>query len=458
MALTRQPAVAGAFYPGARNELERVVADLLEAASTPARSEAPKAIVAPHAGYVYSGAVAASAYVALRGVRSTITRVVLLGPTHRVPVRGLATTNAESFLTPLGAIPIDRAAVNVALRLPQVQILDAAHAQEHSLEVHLPFLQQCLEEFSLVPFSVGDATDEEVAAVLEALWGGRETLIVVSSDLSHYHDYRSARELDANATRAIERLDPDALDYESACGRVPVRGLLLAAKRHGLTVETVDLRNSGDTAGPKDRVVGYGSYLFTPSADSDQAEAEPWDERFDAILLDIARRSIEAGADSDLPLEVDVAAYPAPLRAVRASFVTLELDGRLRGCIGSLDARSPMVIDVAQSAFKAAYRDPRFAPVSAAERPRLDLHVSVLSPMAPISFVSEEDLIAKLRPGVDGLVLRDGRFYGTFLPDVWEGVDGPRDFLRRLKQKAGLPPDHWSATVEMLRYTTRSIR
>jgi AmmeMemoRadiSam system protein B len=188
--------------------------------------------------------------------------VVLLGPSHRVALAGLAAPSSDAFSTPLGEVPLDRAALDSILEMPQVQLLDAAHQAEHSLEVQLPFLQHLLVDFSLVPLSVGDASAEEVGEVIERLWGGAETLIVISSDLSHYYDYETAQRLDAATSRAIEALDPEALDHESACGRIPARGLLLAAKRHGLSVETVDLRNSGDTAGMKSEVVGYGAYVF----------------------------------------------------------------------------------------------------------------------------------------------------------------------------------------------------
>ncbi len=263
MGPTRAPAVAGFFYPEDREELEGAVASYLAAVAQPARGgPPPKALIVPHAGYVYSGPVAASGYARIAGERREIRRVVLLGPSHRVPLRGLAASSSEAFATPLGVVPVDREAVDAILELPQVQVFEAAHREEHSLEVQLPFLQYLLEDFSLVPLSVGDAEPEEVGEVIERLWGGPETLLVVSSDLSHYHDYESARQLDAATTRAIEALDPEALDPESACGRVPARGLLVAAKRHGLSVETVDLRSSGDTAGDKRRVVGYGSYVF----------------------------------------------------------------------------------------------------------------------------------------------------------------------------------------------------
>lgn len=260
MQTVRRPAVAGLFYPADPRELRADVDDYLSRVH-PAPGPAPKALIAPHAGYVYSGPVAAHAYARLRPVADTIRRVVLLAPAHRFPFRGLAFPEASEMLTPLGRVKVDRGALEAVSDLPQIQQLDLAFEGEHALEVHLPFLQAVLPSFSVVPFVVGDATAAEVAEVLERLWGGEETLIVVSSDLSHYLDYESARARDTRTTRLIEALDP-VVGLHDACGRTPVNGLLTVARRRGLKAETVDLRNSGDTAGPRDRVVGYGAYLF----------------------------------------------------------------------------------------------------------------------------------------------------------------------------------------------------
>ena len=264
----REAAVAGQFYPGTAAELEATVRNFLEDAET-GHGPVPKAIIAPHAGYVYSGDVAAIAYARLAPAAAVITRVVLLGPCHRVAVRGLALSSAGAFRTPLGDIPVDQAATDEILKLPQVQIFDATHAQEHSLEVHLPFLQVVLDAFSVVPLVVGEASPGDVAGVLDALWGGPETVIVVSSDLSHYLDYDQARVMDAETAMAIESLDASAISRDGACGRFPVGGLLQIAKRRGMTVTTLDLRNSGDTAGSKDRVVGYGSWMFQEARSGD---------------------------------------------------------------------------------------------------------------------------------------------------------------------------------------------
>lgn len=261
MHTARTPAVAGMFYPADARELRARVRALL-AAAEPAAGPAPKAVIAPHAGYIYSGPVAASIYARLIPARGRIRRVVLLGPAHRVAFDGLALSSATAFATPLGEIPLDTAATAQLFTLPQIRILDEAHRAEHSLEVQLPFLQEVLGDFTLIPLVVGDAAPEEVSEVIEALWGGDETLIVISSDLSHYHDYATARRLDAATSRAIESLRPQDIRYEDACGRNPVNGLLLCARRHGLCARMLDLRNSGDTAGTRDRVVGYGAFAF----------------------------------------------------------------------------------------------------------------------------------------------------------------------------------------------------
>ncbi|HFC53371.1 MAG TPA: AmmeMemoRadiSam system protein B [Gammaproteobacteria bacterium] len=260
MTRIRTPAVAGMFYPADATELRREVDGYL-AAAEPVET-APKAIVVPHAGYIYSGPVAASAYRAVERAAGEIRRVVLLGPSHRVPLEGLALPSSDLFVTPLGEIPLDKEGMELLRDLLQVRIFDDAHSQEHSLEVQLPFLQRVLEHFTLVPLVVGEAPAEEVAEVIERLWNGAETLIVVSSDLSHYHDYSTAQRLDSATCRAIETLQPDRIGYHDACGRAPLAGLLLAARRHGLEATTLDLRNSGDTAGPHDRVVGYGAWIF----------------------------------------------------------------------------------------------------------------------------------------------------------------------------------------------------
>ena len=504
MPSVRETAVAGQFYPGSAAELEATVRHFLAGAG-PAKGEktaaapVPKALIAPHAGYVYSGAVAASAYARLEPAAAVIKRVVLLGPCHRVAVQGLALSGADAFATPLGHVPVDKAAAARILDLPQVEVFDATHAQEHSLEVHLPFLQIVLDDFAVVPLVVGDAPPEQVADVLDALWGGPETLIVVSSDLSHYLDYDSAQKIDSETCRAIETLDAQAISRDGACGRFPVGGLLEIAKRRGLTVTTLDLRNSGDTAGPKDRVVGYGSWMFQEAPveavrpggspknkniknagksptkrtatvtwnkpdEGDEGDEEAFAattrallDRHGEALLALAAGSIQHGLEHAKALPAGPADFDAELAKHGACFVTLRRDGKLRGCIGTSVARRPLVVDVCDNGFRAAFKDPRFPALKSDEVPGLEVLVSLLSRQTPMAFSSEQEFIELLRPGTDGLIIEDGKKRALFLPSVWSQLSEPRVFIEHLKAKAGLAKDHWSDTFKARRFTALEI-
>jgi hypothetical protein len=259
----RPAAVAGAFYPGNAIQLARDVDALL--AQVHPLAGRPKALIAPHAGYVYSGPIAASAYAVVAAMRPKPTKVVLLGPSHHVGFKGLALPGVEALATPLGLVPVDQGLVELVRRFPFVGESQLAHKREHSLEVQLPFLQRALDAFTVLPLMVGHAAPSEVARVLDAVWGGDETLIVVSSDLSHYLSYDEARAIDAHTAECIGSLDEAHLASEQACGAEPVRGLLVAARQHRLSATVLDLRNSGETAGTRDRVVGYGAFAFTAS-------------------------------------------------------------------------------------------------------------------------------------------------------------------------------------------------
>lgn len=540
MGVIRRAAVAGQFYQNDSDTLRSTIERYLGDASSD-QTTAPKALVAPHAGFVYSGPIAASAYATLLGVRDKISRVVLLGPCHRVAVQGLALSSANAFETPLGEVEIDQAACAEITSMPQVQIFDATHEREHSLEVHLPFLQVLLNNFKVIPIVVGVATPEQVGEVINRLWGGDETLIVVSSDLSHYLDYETARELDQKTSEAIELLTPAAIEQNGACGRFPLGGLLYVAKQRGMNVKTLDVRNSGDTAGQKDRVVGYGSWAFfedtkperpspptirprrtskitlkpvpapgkpgpqqpnTPTAQKKRAAAsiklqpvrrpkeptlpEPGsgekvevkkaahsiqaskpkalnEEDFEQTtrqllvnhgtdLLLLSALSIDHGLSNQKAYPVKLDDHPKALQAVGACFVTLMKNGNLRGCIGSPQAYRPLVEDVSENAFRAAFEDPRFPKLEAKEREEMEISVSVLSAQTPIDFSSEEELLAQLRAGTDGLVIADGAMRALFLPSVWNQLPRRQDFLRRLKVKAGMPPNYWSTRVQAWRF------
>ena len=445
----KPPNVAGTFYPGDGGVLRREV----DAHLDHARSEgpSPKAVIAPHAGYRYSGPIAASAYARLKPRAKEIRRVVLLGPAHYHPFQGVAISSAESFRTPLGLVRVDTDSVRRAQEFVFVHKIDRAFEREHSLEVHLPFLMRVLPRFSLVPLLVGKTSPVEIDALLEALWGGSETAIVISSDLSHYLDYEAARRLDAKTSASIVALRHDEIGYEQACGRHAVNGLLHLAKRRGLEARALDVRSSGDTSGSRDRVVGYGAYaFFEPDSATLGHEAR-------RHLLGIAARSIRHGIEHGKACEVDLDRLPPALRERRATFVTLESDRRLRGCIGSLEATRPLAVDVAHNARTAASADPRFPPVEGSELGELGIRISVLSSPIPMRAESEADLVARIRPGIDGLILEDGDKRATYLPSVWKGIPEPARFVRELARKAGWPARHWSETVQAWRYTTEEF-
>ena len=472
MTTVRPAAVAGSFYPSAAQQLGAAVAGHLSAAPESAKSgvdRPPKMLVVPHAGYVYSGDVAALAYAPLARWRERIRRVVLLGPVHRVAVRGLAAPTVEAFETPLGRVPLDRAALESLRGLPQVGFTDTPHAHEHSLEVQLPFLQTVLGSgFTLVPLAVGQADPQQVAQVLERLWGWEDTLIVISSDLSHYLPYAQAQARDEATVQRILRFATD-LRGEEACGASPLNGALLVARRHGLLPRPLGLRNSADAAGmtraDRHRVVGYGAIAFDPPrvtarAQDEGGEDEENDENGDASLgrslLGTARQSIadvlglqHATADIDT-------GHPALARP-GASFVTLHgADGRLRGCIGRLQAVRPLIEDVHANARAAAFHDSRFTPLRTHEWPGLQVEVSVLGEAEPLSLANEAEARAVLRPGVDGVIFEWRHARATFLPQVWQQLPDAGDFLAALRHKAGLASDFWSAEVRLSRYRVRS--
>ncbi|MCV2355615.1 AmmeMemoRadiSam system protein B [Paucibacter sp. B2R-40] len=465
---TRPATQSGYFYPAEPQDLRGLLDRQLVAASPSNSSQrCPKMLLVPHAGYVYSGEVAAAAFACLRRWRKQIERVVLLGPAHRVPVRGLAAPTVGAFETPLGRIPLDLEVMAGLKDLPQVEWLDLPHAQEHSLEVQLPFLQSVLGDgFELLPLLVGGAGPAQVAEVLERVWGGDETLILISSDLSHFLTYGEAQARDQVTVERILHFATD-LSGEEACGAAPLNGALAVAARHGLQARLLRQRNSGDIqGGDHRRVVGYASIVFeaAPVA-GDLLEGEQMrsnDQGLGKLLLAVARQTIahRLGVGLGLPSlpALDDDAHPALARP-GASFVSLhDAQGHLRGCVGSLQARRPLIEDVRANAIAAAFCDRRFAPLQAEEWPGLQVEVSLLGAAEPMRVQSEAEAVAALRPGVDGLILAWQGRQATLLPQVWEQCPQPAQFLAALKHKAGLPPDFWAADLRLSRYQVRCFK
>ena len=473
MTIIRPPAVAGTFYPNDADILRSEIDGLMDAAlhsDAVSGDVSPKAIIVPHAGLMFSGSLAALGFATVRALKDTIKRIVIIGPAHRMAFQGIALARADQFATPLGNMRCDLPALQKALALPHVQMLDDAHTLEHGLEIELPFIQRLFGEQSdigIVPLLVSRCSPRQVHEVIEKLWGGPETLIVISSDLSHFHDYDTAKKMD-NRTRAmIENFDAENIDTNDACGALPVAGILMAARNRGMKIKTLGMRNSGDVTGDKSRVVGYGAWavydgkasgMGGDGEDDFTKATETLIRTHGPAMLDLCRQSILHGLETGAPLQVSANEVGPALAAPGACFVTLKKAGQLRGCIGSIISHAPLAIDLCENAFKAAFRDPRFAGLSRAEiGDDLELSISVLSPPQPFGFADEADFISKLTPFEDGIILADGNRRGLFLPQVWDQLPDPKDFLAHLKRKAGLAMDHWSPNMRAERFITRGI-
>jgi AmmeMemoRadiSam system protein B/AmmeMemoRadiSam system protein A len=460
----RLAAVAGAFYPDSPPDLRAAVARHLAAAGALADTGAvrpPKVLVVPHAGFVYSGDIAALGYAPLAAWRGHIRRVVLLGPAHRVALKGLAAPTVRAFETPLGSVPVDQQALSLLSDLPQVLRSDLVHAQEHALEVQLPFLQTVLgEDFGLVPLAVGRASPAEVAEVLERLWGGDETLVVVSTDLSHYLPCAEARARDRATVQRILSLATD-LRGDEACGAAPLNGALRAARQYRLRPRLLGLRNSADVAGAArgglDRVVGYAALAFehaSPGAQDDADDPEA-DTTLGDALVGTARQSIAQALGLPEARGRVLPDHPA-LRRPGASFVTLhDAGGRLRGCVGRLEATRALGEDVRANALAAAFEDRRFMPLRSHEWAELQVEVSVLEAAEPLRARSEDEALAALRPGIDGVILEWRGRRATLLPQVWRQLPDAGAFMAALKTKAGLVADFWAGDLRLSRYRVR---
>lgn len=444
----RPAAVAGMFYPADPGELRAAVAACLGEAPADEPAAGPKAVIAPHAGYRYSGPTAGAAYQALRARRQEIERVVVIGPAHRVRLAGVGLSSARAWATPLGDVEVDVATVNDLSEQPDVRVADDAHAPEHSVEVHLPFVQEVFGPVPVVPLVVGSTDAAVVARVLDSVWGGPETAIVVSSDLSHYLDEPTARRRDARTGHAIVEARPDDIGPHDACGYLPIGGLLTAALPRGLGPRPLELTTSAATAGNATRVVGYGSFSLLPLPEVDADDAR-W-------LAGLAARAIDHELRTGRPFPLTDAGLRIPdaVRSPGTTFVTLERGPDLLGCIGSLDVRRALWRDVARNARGAAFEDPRFTPLAADDdRSGVTVEVSVLSPLRPLTAGSGDEVAEQLRPGIDGLVLAAGTQRGTFLPDVWDKIGTPAAFVTELVRKAGWA-EPWPPDARAWRYTT----
>ena len=469
----RQAAVAGLFYPNDPNTLSSTVDGLL-AAANPSAVAGVRALVCPHAGYEFSGPVAAFGYKLLEG--SGVRTAIVLAPSHYAEMTGAYVSPVEGYVTPLGTVRISPKAAVLAkakgfadasiVRVhrpdwwrysPQVLPAfgrDTPETWEHAAEVQVPFLQKVLGDFELVTVVVGEADPSVLADAIEEVLDDT-TVVIASSDLSHYHSYEQAKAKDTRCVQAVCDLDLTEVSLQEACGRTPIQTVMHLAVRRGWRPRLLDYRNSGDTSGDKSRVVGYASIAFCTEEGTNSMTLSDTERTF---LLDLARRTVQQAASGGKVATADPSGVTDRMRQPGACFVTLTKQGALRGCIGHLVPQMPLVEAVASNARSAAVEDYRFGPVKPAELDQIAIEISVLTVPQPLSFSSPEDLVSKLRPGRDGVILKIGSRMATYLPQVWKQIPDTQAFLSNLAEKAGCAADAWRGrNVEVLVYQVESF-
>jgi MEMO1 family protein len=444
--------VAGLFYPAEPDALKALIAEA-RGRARPDGAVAPKVVVAPHAGLVYSGAVAATAFAPWARQAEPARRIVIVGPAHRVAFRGIAVHPATKWRTPLGEAPVAPAAHAELAKAPGVFVDPRPFAGEHSLEMHLIVLQAMLPApFEIVPILVGDADPRSVAEALRRVWGGPETVVAISSDLSHFLDQRAAEAIDSDTGRRIETLDAAALDGGRACGFLAVKAALEIAAERDMRASALHLATSADVGADASRVVGYGAFALEYAASARLAEADR--ERLLSACMSALTLAARNGGKAPAPSLV--AESPA-LSPWRATFVTLSENERLRGCIGSLNPHRPLIDDALANAAQAAFADPRFPPLQESDLTGLRLDVSVLSHPRPLPAGRESELVSALEPDRDGLILTAGKRRALFLPSVWRHVPDPRGFVRHLMAKAGFEANRWPEGLQANRFRVESF-
>ena len=445
----REPVYAGSFYPADPEDLAGYIKTLTEKAqlsqvSVPADKRL-KALILPHAGYVYSGFTAAHAAAVLKN--AAFSKVIVIGPDHRIGFDHIAISDVDAYKTPLGNICLHEDATTLLKETDIFQAVPLSDEQEHSVEVVLPFLQFYLKEFKFIPMVMGRADDRKCFSAVDAVTD-KKTLLVASSDLSHYLSYDDAIATDKDTIDKILTLDAGAI-YDKrhcACGRTPILVLIRMAEKYGWQPVLLHYSNSGDTAGSKDKVVGYAAIaFFGDQTMKESSSSGNFTQDQGQLLVKLARQTISRKLGRDIPSSESLEAALASdiYRQQRGTFVTLKKSGQLRGCIGSLAAYEPLAEGVRRNAVNAAFHDPRFRALSIDELDEVQVEISILTDPKPLAYEDSEDLIKKLRVHVDGVILRKGSASATFLPQVWEQLPDPRQFLSHLCQKAGLAKDAW---------------
>lgn len=439
--IVRKNAVAGQFYPANAEELRKKV--LVYIAGGNQLPEAPHLMISPHAGFVFSGPVAGKGFAT---IDKNIKRVFIIGPSHHVWFKGISVPDCTHYQTPLGTVALDLQIMEKLRMNPLVCNAKGADEPEHCLEVQLPFLQVQLTEFKIIPILTGDIDPIKVADLIFPFLN-ETTVVIASSDLSHYHNNLKARQIDDCTIRNI--LSGKSDGSIDGCGKTPIRVVMSLARKMNLHPQLLDARNSYEVApeyGSDSRVVGYASIVYTKENNGDLSHSGSvkLSAEQKAYLLRLARVSLNSAVQRTPGF--DTTQIPESFREHRGCFVTLTSNGNLRGCIGYIEPIKPLYQAVIENAGNAALRDPRFSTVTANELTGIKVEVSVLTRPQPLKFSNADDLLKKLLPGVHGVILQNGSFQSTFLPQVWEQLPDKISFLERLSLKAGMPRDGWKSS------------
>ncbi len=440
--------VAGTFYPENKLELSSQIDNFIQNNRVHYDCSS-RAIIVPHAGYFYSGQLASEAF---QYLNKNSQNIFIIAPAHYVGIEGIAVSSCDVWQTPLGEIEVNHKINQILMKDFGAEINDKAIEPEHSLEVQVPFVQKFLPDTKIIPILVGNANPELLAEIISYFWQDKSNSFVISSDLSHFYQDNEAQKIDQITAEMIETNEISNFHPQQACGLTGILGILGFAKKENFSFIRINLRNSSVVSGDKARVVGYGSWLFFEGTKEKFIK-----ENFSELLIDICKKSIISGFKTDKYFDIESSQFPEVLYQNGASFVTLEIGGELRGCIGSIIPHRALIEDISHNAFASAFSDTRFVPLEKSEFDSLDIAISLLSIPTQMNFVDEEDLLRQIEKDLDGIIIKDGSYQAVYLPSVWEQLPDKKLFLNSLKQKAGLSSSYFSKSFEAYRFRSEYI-
>ena len=449
MKKNKPSAVAGTFYPESEKELSSLIENFAQN-NRKQYEYSSRAIIVPHAGYFYSGQLASEGFQYLNKKSENI---FIIAPAHYVWIEGIAVSSFDNWQTPLGEIEVNQKINGVLINEFGAKINDNALEPEHSIEVQVPFVQKLFPDAKIIPILVGDTSYEQITKIVSHFWRDKNNSFIISSDLSHFYKDEDAKNIDKTTADRIETNNLNEFNHQQACGLIGIMGLMEFAKEKEFSLIRINLQNSSAVSGDKSKVVGYGSWMLFEGSKEKFIK-----DNFSELLLDICKKSIVSGFKTGKYLGTKSLEVPEVLHQSGASFVTLEINENLRGCIGSIIAHRSLIEDLSQNAFASAFSDPRFTPLKENEFKFLDIAISLLTIPVSISFVDEEDLLNQIAENEDGIIIKDGGYQAVYLPSVWEQLPDKKMFLNSLKQKAGLTPSYFSKTFEAYRFRSEYIK